>query len=337
MKTVLLPRGYANPLPLRGNQKKEKKVRIVRRIPLLLFIVVLGFVLSGCGGAAEAPYNNAAEGSVNSDASVSEPVEEAPDTGYDQSQTALQQRIIVMEGAMTVQTYEPEAVVNFIAQLTERYGGYIVDSSLTKHPAANEEERTDGYIKIRVPAGKLNEAISEIESLNLTVVTKDLSGKDVTAEYVDLKSQLRNLEEAAAQLQQIMDNATDTEAVLEVYRELANVNEEAEVIRGQIQYYDDVSSMSSLEVTVNQIVDEPKPTPTPTPKPWSLGPTFEESTEDLSRSMKNWLEGVVWFVVYFIPSFLVRVAPWLLVLYFGGRWVFRKLRKDKKPKEPETE
>lgn len=312
-------------------------MRNSRKIPLLLFIVVLGLVFSGCGGASEASYNNAGDGAVNYEAPASEPVEEAPDTSHDQSQTALQQRIIVMEGSMTVKSYEPEPVVNFITQLAERYGGYIVDSSLTIHPAANGEERTDGYIKIRVPAGKLTEAISEIEALDLTVVTKDLAGKDVTAEYVDLKSQLRNLEDAAAQLQAIMDNATDTEAVLEVYRELADVNEEAEVIRGQIQYYDDVSSMSSLEVTVNQIVDEPTPTPTPTPKPWSLSPAFEDSTEDLSRSMKNWLENVVWFIVYFIPNFLLRVVPWLLAIYFGGRWVLRKLKKDKKSIEPKNE
>lgn len=308
-------------------------MRKLSKFTLLLFILLLGTLLTACG--SEAADNMANYEPSPAEMPAGEPAADTADTSHNESSTALQERIIIMEGFLTVSSYEPTSVVNFISELAERYGGFVIESTLNNTPAEDGAMHSQGYIKIRVPAERLTAAIEEIEAQDLTVIDKDLSGKDVTAEYVDLQSKLRNLEATAEQLQQIMDNATDTEAVLEVYRELSNVNQEAEVIRGQIQYYDEVSSMSSLSVQVEQTIDLPEPTPTPTPKPWSLGPAFEDSTEDLSRSMKNWLEGLVWFIVYFIPNFVLRVAPWLLAIYFGTRWIYRKIRKS--PKEPEKE
>ena len=226
-------------------------------------------------------------------------------------------------------------MIDFITDLARRYNGYVVESNLIRSQLRDGTPKAEGFIRIRVPADRLQVSIEAIEELDLKVIRKDVSGEDITAEYVDLKSRLRNLEDAAEQLKLIMENATDTEAVLEVYKELTQVNEEAEVIRGQILYYEEAAAMSSLLVDVRQIIDLPTPTPTPTPEPWRISTTFEESGERVTRSFQYWLEDVVRFFIYGLPIFILRAGPWLVAFFFIGRWGYRKFLADKKPKDSE--
>jgi len=231
-----------------------------------------------------------------------------------------------MNGDMTVKTHDPTTIVDFITELADRYYGFVVESHISKGEIVGNVQRISGRVTIRVPASRLLDAIEEIEAQNLEVTNKYVSGQDVTAEYVDLKSRLTNLEQAAEQLKEILRNSSNTEAVLKVYQELTKVTEEAEVVRGQIQYYDEASTMSSLSVKVNQIVDQPEPTPTPTPEPWKLGPTVERSSERVKKSFQYWLEDVTSFLIYGLPMFILRAGPWLVGFFFLGRWGWRKYK-----------
>jgi len=93
-------------------------------------------------------------------------------------------------------------------------------------------------IIIRVPAERLDEALDQLIGLAVEVDSESISRQDVTQEYTDLTSRLRNLESAEAQLMTIMDGAVKTEDVLAVYNELVAVQGQIEVIKGQMQYFE---------------------------------------------------------------------------------------------------
>ncbi len=291
------------------------------KFTFLLSILVVAALLVACQGAAPNSYEDANSSEPASEQAGEPTFNEGADSAGVEHVAAPQQRIVIMSGEMTVETYDPAEIVGYITQLADEYRGYVVKSSL-ENQVVEDKEVTYGSITIRVPAQQLSDVIADIERQALTVTAKFVSGDDVTADYVDLESRLRNLEEAATQLQEIMDKSTDTEAVLKVYQELEKVNEEAEVIRGQIKYYDEASSMSSLSVEVNPVIENP-PEPTPTPA-WSFGATFEESGERLSFSFQRWVKSVIQFVVYRLPMFILRAGPWLLGFFLVGRWVLRK-------------
>ena len=59
-----------------------------------------------------------------------------------------------------------------------------------------------------------------------------------------------------------MDQAVNTDEVLKVYEELIKVTEETEVVRGQIQYYEQASALSSISLII-----QAKMPPTPNPNP----------------------------------------------------------------------
>jgi hypothetical protein len=81
-------------------------------------------------------------------------------------------------------------------------------------------------------------------------LNENISGQDVTREYTDLKSRLKNQEDAAEALRKIMDEARRTEDVLQVYQELNRVTEQIEVLKGQIRYYDESSRLSAISVRI---------------------------------------------------------------------------------------
>lgn len=299
-----------------------------RIFPLKFIIILLVLLaLTGCGGGEAAPSDEAYYDDIPMDAPA-----EAGSAG-NQASPGIQQRIVIMTGSMAVETEEPARLVDFITDLAIRYSGYVTDTNLTQQ-TWGEKTYIEGSITIRVPSEKLYDAINAIESQEITLLSKDISGEDVTAEYVDLKSRLRNLEAAAEQLQEIMDNSTNTEAVLKVYQELVKVTEEAEVVRGQINYYEEAAAMSSLTVTIDPIVviEEEEE------KRWQFGETFKDAFERLSFSVESWLERVVRFFVYGLPSFILWAGPWLVAFFFIGRWIYRRfIRKTGKPDKGEAE
>jgi len=307
-------------------------MRRKRKYLILVWLAILALWFTGCGGS-EAPANESFYNDVGDQATSEEPAAPQGETSHDQSSSPAQQRLVIMSGRLEVETYHPEEIVAFITDLADRYRGFVVKSNLTSGFLEDETPASFGEVVIRIPAGRLRDAITEIKAQDLNVLYEDLSGEDVTADYVDLKSRLRNLEDAAEQLRLIMENSNDTEAVLEVYKELSKVTEEAEIIKGQLQYYEEAAAMSSLSVTINPIIDKPEPTPTPTPEPWKLGPTFENSTERLTKTSQRWVEGVVRFLVYGLPTFVLQTGPWLLAFYFIGRWAYRRFIKPKDSSE----
>jgi hypothetical protein len=179
-------------------------------------------------------------------------------------------------------------------------------------------------ITIRVPAERLEKTLEEIEMLAVEVTTKNQSGQDVTKEYTDLKSRLRNLEETIEQLQKIMDEAYKTEDVLMVYEELTRRTEEAEVIRGQIKYYEESAAYSKISVTLTQFEEE-EPIEPVTVEGWRPGKVLRDAFQSLLDFLQAFVDFMINFIVSFIPKLLIIGSP-----FFIGWWIWRKRRKPKK-------
>ena len=71
--------------------------------------------------------------------------------------------------------------------------------------------------------------------------SESTTGQDVTEQYTDLDSQLRNLEASEAQLLELMKQAGTVEEILKVQQELTNTRGQIEQIKGQMQYLEQSS------------------------------------------------------------------------------------------------
>ncbi|RME87788.1 MAG: DUF4349 domain-containing protein [Anaerolineae bacterium] len=187
----------------------------------------------------------------------------------------------------------------------------------------------EGSITVRVPAEKLHDALAQIKSDVVDVRSESISGQDVTADYIDLQSRLRNLEAAEARLTEIMEQAEKTEDVLAVFEQLTYYREQIEIVRGQMRYYEESAAYAAISVRL--IAEE-------TIQPievggWKPQGTARDAIQNLIYFYQGFVNFLIWLVLNILPklatiAIVFGVPIWLLVRGIR-RWnARRKARKE---------
>jgi hypothetical protein len=308
---------------------------------ILLLVSILALGLSACGGAAEYTYEYDDAAFAQEEPMEEEaPAEEAePAADASQGSSAfpsgsapnLSNRLVIKNAHIQLVVDDPAARLDDVVFMTDAIGGFVVSSSLQQHTAEDEVTVEKANINIRVPAERLTEALEWIEDLALQVESKEITGQDVTKDYTDLKSRLRNLEDAEAQLRSFMETAKDSKQVMSLYHELTSVTEEIELIKGQMKYYEEAAAMSSIAIVLRP---EPKAEPEPVivEEKWNPLKGAGEAVEDLGKSMQHVVDGLIRFVLYSLPIMLVYLLP-LALVGFGVKKFADRYIKSQKPTE----
>lgn len=155
----------------------------------------------------------------------------------------LSLRLVIKTGTMKIIVKDIKEALQAISRFAEEKEGWVVSKNMDV-----EEETLTGEITIRVPAKDFDKALAYIRSLAEKVTSERVEGQDVTEEYIDLKARLKNLEATEAQLLKIMQRAGKVSDILIVYRELSNIREEIERVKGRIQYLEESTQMSTITV-----------------------------------------------------------------------------------------
>jgi len=241
----------------------KKKLFYFLSIFILAAVACL-FILTGCAAKSEYPVES---GAVQKDANAAQETSRMAESvqtttaGFaaeeqglqqDQSQTssnlpAVQPKII-KSAAVSVEvakgTFE-ESMVK-VTKIAESMGGYV---SNTESYSDADGKLTSGRIIIRVPGEKFNNAVDEIKKAG-ELKSISISGQDVTQEYVDLESRLKNYEAQEKVLLDLMNKSTSVQDSIEVEKELSNVQGEMEVIKGRMNYLDNMVGFSTIDVTI---------------------------------------------------------------------------------------
>lgn len=309
-----------------------KKVSIVG-------LIVLMILVSACASAKSVADQNFAmgappapqEGGMDfaSDEAMREEAGEyeSAATGSDVNSVPAQ-RMVIRNADMSIVVDEPADAMASIGQMAERMGGFIVTSNMWKSRNYNGVEVPEGNITVRVPAELLNQALGEIKALtnniDQDVLTENVSGQDVTKEYTDLSSRLRNAEDAEVQLRKILDNATDTEAVLDVFNRLTEIREDIEVIKGQMKYYEESAALSAISVRI-QAHEAVNPI---TVAGWKPSVTVSKALQSLVNALQSIADGAIWVVLYLLPILIVLAIP-VVVVFLIIRGLVRRNRRKK--------
>lgn len=145
--------------------------------------------------------------------------------------------------------------------------------------------------------------------------SQQVDGQDVTAEFVDVEAQLKNLKATEAQFLQILSRAQKIEDVLAVQRELTNVRSQIESFEGRKKYLSQSAAMST--VTVN-LATNPNDLPVIEKEPsWKPLAVFKDAVRSLLELGKGIVNFLIIFVV-FIPVWgIIALVIWLLYSKFN--------------------
>jgi len=310
---------------------------------IVVFLLIAAVMLAGCSGAKNESLSDfSAENGINGVApSMPEeafaPEMERPSTISSDAtgQAQAVERLVIRNANLSIVVVDPVAVMEEISRMAEGMGGYVVNSNLYQTRTSSGLEVPEAQITVRVEALMLDEALNQIKGhvkdpVN-DVLYENISGQDVTQEYTDLQSRLRNLEDAAEQLRKILDNAVRTEDVLQVFNELKSVNEQIEVLKGQIQYYEQSAKLSAITVTI-QAEASVQPINV---GGWEPKGIIRDAVQALIDAYQWIANAAIWIVVFCLPIAL----PIGLVLFFviRGLMKWNRKRKAKKMMVEDTE
>ncbi len=224
----------------------------------------------------------------------------------------VKERLVFKESTLSLLVKKVTEAQKLISQKAEEFGGYFVQSDVF-HP--EEKEATSGSITVRVPQKKLNEALDYFRSLAVKVISENLSGWDVTDEYVDIEARLATLNKTKVKFEEILTKAEKVEDILSVQRELINLQEQIDSLKGRQQYLEKSAEIS--RVTIYLSTDELALPYTPT-EVWRPKVIFKQAVRSLIGTARKAGTTLIWIGVYSV--FWVPI----LIIYL----IFRRRKKS---------
>jgi len=296
-------------------------------------------------GACAAPLMASQEAAVESPAM--EPAPESYDMAMEEMETVVEadrgftsgagesakeiERMVIYNADMRISVEDVEATMQTIIDMAEDSGGFVVYSNLYK-TYTDRGNLPQANVMVRVPAGRLNSIMESIKALTPNpkddVLSENVSGQDVTSEYTDLESRLRNLEAAEQALVELMEEARDPQDVLDVFSELTYYRGEIEIVKGRMRYLEESADLSALSV---DIVAKQSLQPIEIAG-WEPQGTAKRAIEALIDAGQFLVDALIWFGIFCLP-FLIPLG---VVVYFLVRF-FRKRRAQKKAEKVEIE
>jgi len=312
----------------------------------LMISILAALILAGCGAATMQTVNRSlavppgAPSFSGAAPALPAPAAEAPPLSSDTLKSAQAggsaagsdvtnndtERLVVQTAELTIVVKDVKTRVTDLDQMATAMGGYLVSVNIGQTYAPDGTQEPDAQIVIRVPANQLDTALNQIKKDAVDVQNETRTGQDITSQYVDLQSRLTAKEAAADQLTKIMESATKTQDVLDVYQQLQQVDSDIEVLKGQIQYDQEAAQLSAITV---HIVAEA------TIKPIQVGGWKPQGTaRDAIQNLIYFWQGFVDFLINFfllILPILITIGIPLLLIFLLVRWIYRLIFK-RKPK-----
>jgi len=235
-----------------------------------------------------------------------------------------QQRMVIKNADLTIVVKDPAVKMQAISKMTTTMGGFVVSSTMDETVAPDDTKVPEGSMVVRIPAGRLDEALKDIKADAVDVQNETQTGQDVTKEYTDQQSQLKNLEATEQQLTLIMQKADKTEDVLAVFNQLTDIRGQIEVAKGQIQYYEQSAALSAVSV---RLIAEKTIQPIKIAG-WEPQGQVRDAVQALIDFFQNFVTFLIWLVILYIPAAAIIVVL-LVLLWRLGKWLWPKVFRKK--------
>ncbi len=158
------------------------------------------------------------------------------------------ERKVIHQAQLELKVKNLEKAQIKIENKVAEYGGYVVESNVYRE----DEELVEGTITVRVPEAHFQDFLADSEGEASEVVGRNVTGQDVTEQYVDLKARLKSKRAVEERLLAFMKDAEKTEDLLKISSDLAVVQEEIEQLTGQMKYLENQTSYSTVTITLSQ-------------------------------------------------------------------------------------
>ena len=235
---------------------------------ILIALVLAALFLAACGGSGDSAFEENAQLSsqgprgeaallaptaapqFNAPTPVPPPADQSEEASSQgpggpllqpqEQPSAAASRVIIRTVDMTAVVDNVAAGVEAVTAVAREAGGWVVSSQ--------QATASSGSISIRVPAARLDDVLPRLRRLAVEVEAETSSSQDVTADYVDTESRIRNLEMTRDALTRLLERAVNIDDALDVQNELTGIQEQIEIQQGRLNFLAETSAFSLVNV-----------------------------------------------------------------------------------------
>jgi hypothetical protein len=220
----------------------------------------------------------------------------------------------IRTGYLVLETADPVATYERVLSETERLGGFVESSDLSR----DREQVLRGSVTIRIPAESLAGLMDALDEDAEAVPAKQIDSRDVTGQLVDLDARLANLRTYEQQLQEVMVEVEGTprtraEDLLAVFDRVQQVREEIERLDAQRSLLREQVAYSTLRV---ELIPTRDVRPLTDPE-WSFTASLRDAWSAGLRTATAVVDALLYVVVggapVLIPLALIAAVVWRLL------------------------
>ena len=237
--------------------------------PIILLLALLSFSLScsAGGGSAERAATNAPTATTDRFEVAKESAKTAlynlqqqkvslTDVDKVGATAEASERKIIRNAEITMEVASTTDTQHKVTSIAEAKGGFVVTSEAKQRENVDPAQRTlDIKLVVRVPSPQFGSTFDEIKKLASNTPQENVSGQDVTEEFIDLEARIKTQKALELQFLEIMRQAYKVADALEVQRQIADVRTDIEKLEGRKRFLENRASLSTI--TVN--IQAPKP------------------------------------------------------------------------------
>ena len=236
----------------------------------------------------------------------------APEMGarYDEDSAVVgggygaDKRMVVTDTSLSIKVDDVAQTLDQINKLTTTHQGFMVNQNINQ-----PEEGASGYISVRVKSSELSKFLADVRNLGVKVVSENVSGSDITQQYTNIEERLRVLNTTKDKFEEILRSAYSVNDMLEVQRELLNLQTQIDRLEGQRRYLAESADYSLVSV---YLATDEMALPYAPAESWSAKLVFRQAVRSLVLTGRGLAEVGIWAVVY-SPIWLVGLGVVMVV------------------------
>ena len=241
----------------------------------------------------------------------------ATDATIADSSAQILNRMIIRNAQLTLEVQDVDQALAQVRAIASRGGGFV-SASNTRSEKVNDQDRMLADLTLQVRSDVVDSVISDLRGLGK--VTSETSGsQDVTEEYVDLDSNLRNLQASESAILKLMDRATQIQDIVSLQRELTNIRGQIERLQGRKQYLERRTDMATITLALRL---PPAPSTQPLTGAWDPFAVAQRGWQASLTLLRGVAEAVI---------ILVAFSWWLVPIAALGAYIWLHRRRPTTP------
>jgi hypothetical protein len=164
--------------------------------------------------------------------------------------TADWDKKIIKTAALQLELKDYEKFNTSVHRSLKQYGAYI---------AGEKQQQTDYKIEnsvtIKIPVEQFDDFVNSFAGEGITIIEKDITGEDVTGEFVDTKARLQAKLEVREKYLQLLKQAKNMKEILDVQSEINDIQEEIEAADGRVNYLKHSAAYSTVNLNYYQYIN----------------------------------------------------------------------------------